>query len=236
MAGSTQRGDRIMHTDGFRCRAVLPLVAALALAGSASASDLRIGLQGGGNFPRLDSADYSRMQQVTRPIAGLDIEVRLAPHASIVLRPGLVAKGWRGWMRWWSDEGEYYRVGWGTHSLRYLELPVGLRWRLRSDGPNAYVVAAATMGLLLSAKYHDRDRVLSEDAKGRLNDLDVGLMGGLGLSVPVGRVNAFVEGAYAWALTNVFTEGGYYSWHGSDPASGRLHGFRLTAGVALDVR
>ncbi len=128
----------------------LVAVPVLTLATSASA-ETRIGLLGGVNVAglRLTPAESGfSFSTLTRPTAGVVVDVSLNDRLSLLLEPMFLGKGSRFRIE---PDGYFFKEGvTGSYRLSYLELPVLFRVSGRGK-VQPYVTAGPTVGYLLGA-------------------------------------------------------------------------------------
>jgi opacity protein-like surface antigen len=92
----------------------------------------------------------------------------------------------------------------GYTSLRYLEIPILLRRDIPvGDSAALFVVAGPGLGVLLSAKNVENDGG-TEDIKDETKDLDIGLIVGGGVGVPLSSGGALeIEVRYEHGMVSV---------------------------------
>jgi hypothetical protein len=187
-------------------RVTLSLVAVpvLTLATAASA-ETRIGLLGGVNVAglRLTPAESGlSFSALTRPTAGVVVDVSLNDRLSLLLEPMFLGKGSR--FRIEPDGFLFKESVAGSYRLSYLELPVLFRVSGRGK-VQPYVTAGPTVGYLLGARIRGQSESMEveKDDKEDFKKLDLGLDLGAGVRFPAGRASLFVEGRYVLGLWNV---------------------------------
>jgi hypothetical protein len=141
---------------------------------------------------------------------GVRLEFGLGPRTSLLLEPTLVEKGARGTSAFASSGGLGASYAVQTRvQLKYLELPILLRYSFTSWRVRPYVLAGGAVGYLGSA------RVRTEVAGGSdvvevtddLARVDIGVVLGLGASVDFGPARCFVEGRFVQGLVNLDKSG-----------------------------
>jgi opacity protein-like surface antigen len=88
-----------------------------------------------------------------------------------------------------------------TVTLSYIEVPVMAKFMLGASQTRPYVMGGPTLGLKVGASADELD-VDSDD----FNGFDFGVAFGGGVSFPAGNNSFFVEGRFAFGLSNILKE------------------------------
>lgn len=189
------------------------LAASLAATRPAGAGELWLGA--GGNFTRTTISDSSD-DPGTAFGGGLLAEYAFNDQLSLVLQPSFLTHKTEGTVP--ASPGGYICITSGPFqfcgniagqaaydyrvSASYIDAPILAKYSLRKQGVTPYLLAGPSLSFLASASYEARGD--SEDIKDELNSLQLGLCGGLGLQVPLGKkARVFAEGQYALGLSGV---------------------------------
>jgi hypothetical protein len=142
--------------------------------------------------------------------AGVRLEIGLGKHTALLLEPMFLEKGAKGTatLSFSSGLGAQETLETQVH-LKYLELPILLRYSFTHSTVRPYVVGGATLGYLLSARVRTQIAGGSEvqDLTSELRRVDAGLVLALGASVEWGPARCFVEGRFVQGLVNLDKSG-----------------------------
>lgn len=157
------------------------------------------------------------------------VHVPLTNSWGIRLEPSFVQKGWQTKVDYTTDLGQ--PAGTGDMRIRYgvAELPLLLSFR--KGGPNRlayYAVAGPSVGYVLGGKLKitkDNAELLRDEVRFE-NRLAVGVAGGGGIEMPLGRVRTFLDVRYQYELSR------------NDPFKyrGAMHGFTVSVGCWLPTK
>jgi hypothetical protein len=136
--------------------------------------------------------------------AGAVVEIGLSRRLSLQLEPMYMQKGERIDIHDFLGEDVSASL-----RLSYVELPVLLKLSRSTGRVRPYVIAGPSVGYRTGVRLKDEITGEDEDpadADENLRKWDFGVAAGGGLTVPVGRAAAFVEGRYTWGLVNLDKE------------------------------
>ncbi len=206
-------------------RRLLFLVLILALvAGTATAAEWRLGLQGGANNSGLSGDVPSGVSFGRRsaPAAGALVEWRLTGDVWLSLQPMFVGRGTTSQI---TITGEDKTVAGPTVELDYLAVPVLAR--IVSGNGHTYVVGGLNPAYLLDARLVDG--TTTEDASASLNSFAIAADIGFGVLVPAGRSLLSFEVRYEQSILNL-SASGQEEGENSLPVRFRSSGFQFLAG------
>ena len=168
------------------------------------------GIVGGLNIANLDAnreTDESNddLSNVNRPGFGAVVGLGLRETTFLHLEPMYLEKG--AMLKY--DDAQLGQVEADLKS-RFIEVPVLLRQDLSAGATRPFLMAGPTFGFNLSSKANlqgSNPEAEEVDLKDLTRTVDVGLMFGGGVSVPMQRGALFFEGHYALGLTDVLDDG-----------------------------
>jgi hypothetical protein len=186
------------------------VVVSLLAAAPAMAAEVRVGAVGGVNVA--DMSGVSNWFYHTCWGAGGVVEVDVTQNLALASRPMYVGKGSEGDLALMPGD-----VSIGM-DLRYVEIPLLVKVSAATGRVRPYLIAGPSLGLLQKAEAL-RTEVLDvdgyptwrderKDIKQDTESTEWSLNAGVGVGLNVRKVYAFVEGIWAWGLTDVSkTEG-----------------------------
>jgi hypothetical protein len=185
------------------------VVASLLAAAPAMAAEVRVGAVGGVNVA--DMSGVNSFLYRTRWGAGGVVEVDITQNLALASRPMYVGKGSDGDLAVMPGDVSI------AMDLRYVEIPLLVKVSAATGRVRPYLIAGPSLGLLQKAEAL-RTEVLdvdgypirreSKDATQDTKSTEWSLNAGVGVGLNVGRAYGFVEGVWAWGLTDVIkTEG-----------------------------
>jgi hypothetical protein len=174
-------------------------MAASLLAAAPAMAEVRVGAVGGVNVADMSGSEDWFYR--TRWGAGGVVEVDLSHDLALASRPMYLGKGSEGKLVILPGE-----VG-IRMDLSYIEIPLLVKVSAATGGVRPYLIAGPSLGLRLSAETFreefDTPGEKREDAKQDTKSTELSLNAGVGVGLNVGQAYGFVEGVYAWGLTDV---------------------------------
>jgi hypothetical protein len=151
------------------------------------------------------------MGRLARGGGGAMVEVDLTKHFALTIRPSWTGSGTD--IQGTPELGEVAR--WGNPAYihvvsTYVEVPLFVKYTALPEGVRPYLLAGPSVGLLQSATREwtvSNQAVQSEDVKDLFNGTDFSLCVGAGVGRNFGWAHVFIEGLYAFGLTDINKEG-----------------------------
>ncbi len=193
---------------------VVPLLAAAALiAPTPARAQFRVGGFGASTLtwfalerpgrlgpPGLQGGESSWFDGRAGRAAGLVLGWQASPRLALELQPTFVTKGDEPWDM--ACVPCTVRPPHAATRLSYFELPLLLKYSLRTHGLQPYLLAGPALALR-----RDATRVLdgkdAADLDAHVKGTDLGLAVGAGLALPAGRLRLFAECQYTAGLANI---------------------------------
>jgi hypothetical protein len=178
---------------------------------------MKYGISGGLNIASnncvLEADDVGSADYVYGFVGNIFIDHKIIPKLDSRFGVGVVMGG--------SDTNMPVNGVSTTYETRtvYLDFPILAKYSIFGFGHHSvYALGGINFGYLLSAKTND------EDMMDNMKKFDLGLLGGVGISMPVASHTFFIEAKYNYGLANT-----------SDIEGEELknRGIRLTAGITL---
>jgi opacity protein-like surface antigen len=188
-----------------RVMLIIPLILALAVPAAAIEKPINLALKGGVNWATF-SHDGPESGNFDRGIfygAGGTLSFNVRPGLDLDADVLYLMKGTK-----YESSGEDYSLEETAH-LNYLVCSPMLRFTPHSYGAGPYFMGGIEIGYLLSAEVEatttDPEGVHNQtsDIKDGLKNMDFGLAFGAGMEFPGQSVDFFLEGRYAFGLTDI---------------------------------
>lgn len=193
---------------------------------SVSHAQMHVGLRAGANLSTLamENADGAAFKTRVSPNVAVLFNYQINPSFSIQAEPGFSQRGARIEDNTaFTDNNENFRYELrGKTILNYLEMPVLAQYRpslgklegIVSLGPEARVLAKPQL-LEGTSKMYVNGQLVEEGSSEHALDggdgarkFDFGLVGGVGLAYPVGKLRIFAEARYHFGLLNLYRQTG----------------------------
>lgn len=192
----------------------------------ANAQQHQIGVVGGLNLAKLSSDDLEGIgfEFSNRTAFGLGgvLDLGLNKNISLRFEPMYLQKG----SEFPDNEEPDVEL---KLEASYFEVPVLIKYAFGRSDVRPYLMAGPSLGLLLKA-----DLVVpgqeNEDIKDELQNIDLSVGVGAGISFPMGRTSFFVQGRYVLGLTNLNDSEG----EGSDSEFNN-RGIQFMAGITIPL-
>jgi opacity protein-like surface antigen len=216
---------------------VVLLVLLVALPASAQ---VKLGVIGGLNIADAigkDAVDGSDLDISSRTAFGVGgvLDIGVSKNVAIVLQPMYLQKGAK------EKAAEIEGVtGEATYKANLLEVPVSLKVSFGSANTRPYLLAGPRIGFILNAKAESNIPGLKGevDFDELVESTDLGLTIGGGLNFQLERVSLFIEGQYAFGLTDVF-KGGTVEFNGIpavyDNDDVKTRGIQIMSGITFPL-
>ena len=158
----------------------------------------RVGFVGGANRADLDTYGDPVVRTLTRLALGGVVDLGLGEQLGIRLEPMYIQKGGK----FEATEDPSSRPP-GRLEASFLEIPVLLKLSV-GDRVKPYLLAGPAIGLRLSEdiELNLADQTYAGDMKDTTDPLDVGLVFGAGVGLPLGSADGFLECRYTLGLSN----------------------------------
>lgn len=189
----------MMKTKLFLLTASFFLLSGM-LTSTIAQSPVSFGLKGGVNLANLTGDDFSDADARSGLNIGVVLEFGL-PLSPIGIESGL----------YYSQKGSATEDQGFTTTLKadYLEVPVLAKLSFGPPGPiKPHLLAGPYLGFLLNSEVvgEGGGGSVSTDIKDSTNDVDFGLIGGIGLDVNMGLATLSLQARYSLGLTEVYTD------------------------------
>jgi hypothetical protein len=231
---------RVLSTLVFAC---------LLLSTQTATAQLSVGFIGIFNLPNLtiEAEGFGKTSGITSFGGGIHAEYMLGPDFSVVVQPTYLAnKG----TELNSLSGEFDELLEGLENVEFssdikistIEVPLMIKYYFSDYSARPYITAGPSFGFISTAELalnlkgtipafegepaENFDITETEDIKEELSSMDMSFLLGLGVDVPMGSANYFMDARYAFGMTNLVSDG---------DGSIKSKGLQISAGARFPI-